>query len=211
MRIQPRAHGNFAAVRHRSNHTHTASPRRRPATFPHRVAATRLPAPPRGYRHRTFPHASFPIARRRCRTHPHALRGTRPARARARQVRHVPVAFHYLSGIRSTGLRSCPPHAREGTGIRCRRSRTTVGEFLRQRTVSHRRASAHDRPYRIAARRGTDRPAARAAAAGLPRKRYFFSGSVAPGCLNGNVLNIDFAWFCICSCICTNMFFDCSM
>ncbi len=40
---------------------------------------------------------------------------------------------------------------------------------------------------------------------------YFFSGSVAPGCLNGNVLNIDFAWFCICSCICTNMFFDCSM
>lgn len=41
--------------------------------------------------------------------------------------------------------------------------------------------------------------------------RYFFSGSGAPGCLNGNVLNIDFAWFCICSCICTNMFFDCSM
>ncbi len=55
------------------------------------------------------------------------------------------------------------------------------------------------------------RPAARAAMAGLPRKRYFFSGSDAPGCLNGNVLNIDFAWFCICSCICTNMFFDCSM
>ncbi len=40
---------------------------------------------------------------------------------------------------------------------------------------------------------------------------YFFSGSDDPGCLNGNVLNIDFAWFCICSCICTNMFFDCSM
>ena len=29
--------------------------------------------------------------------------------------------------------------------------------------------------------------------------------------LNGNVLNMFFAWFCICSCICTNMFFDCSM
>lgn len=50
-----------------------------------------------------------------------------------------------------------------------------------------------------------------AAATSRPRKRYFFSGSGAPGCLNGNVLNIDFAWFCICSCICTNMFFDCSM
>lgn len=55
------------------------------------------------------------------------------------------------------------------------------------------------------------RPTARAATAGQPRHGYFFSGSDAPGCLNGNVLNIDFAWFCICSCICTNMFFDCSM
>lgn len=41
---------------------------------------------------------------------------------------------------------------------------------------------------------------------------YFLSGSSdGVGCLNGNVLNIDFAWLCICSCICTNMFFDCSM
>ncbi len=32
-----------------------------------------------------------------------------------------------------------------------------------------------------------------------------------PGVGNGNVLNIDFAWVCICSCICTNMFFDCSI
>ena len=83
--------------------------------------------------------------------------------------------------------------------------------MLRQAAADHHRARAHDRPDRAAARRGADRPADRAAAAGLPRKRYFFSGSGAPGCLNGNVLNIDFAWFCICSCICTNMFFDCSM
>ncbi|MGF6569340.1 hypothetical protein ABH945_001416 [Paraburkholderia sp. GAS333] len=56
---------------------------------------------------------------------------------------------------------------------------------------------------------------------------YFFSGSgfvcgvpgtlpapaafTAPPGVNGNVANIDFAWVCICSCICTNMFFDCSM
>lgn len=43
---------------------------------------------------------------------------------------------------------------------------------------------------------------------------YFFSGSGFPcgaGCVNGNELNIVFAWFCICSCICTNMFFDCSI
>ena len=53
---------------------------------------------------------------------------------------------------------------------------------------------------------------------------YFFSGSgfvcgtpgalpalTAPPGVNGNVANIDFAWFCICSCICTNMFFDCSI
>lgn len=41
---------------------------------------------------------------------------------------------------------------------------------------------------------------------------YFFSGSgPCPGLLNVNELNIDLAWFCICSCICTNMFFDCSI
>ncbi len=33
----------------------------------------------------------------------------------------------------------------------------------------------------------------------------------APPGVNGNVANMVFAWFCICSCICTNMFFDCSM
>lgn len=45
------------------------------------------------------------------------------------------------------------------------------------------------------------------------RRAYFFSGSLPGGVagLNGNELNIVFAWFCICSCICTNMFFDCSM
>jgi hypothetical protein len=56
-----------------------------------------------------------------------------------------------------------------------------------------------------------------------PRAAYFFSssppsgapcaGAAAPGVtgLNGKLLNMFFAWFCICSCICTNMFFDCSM
>ena len=57
-----------------------------------------------------------------------------------------------------------------------------------------------------------------------PRAAYFFSssppsgapcaGAVAPPGvtgLNGKLLNMFFAWFCICSCICTNMFFDCSM
>lgn len=45
------------------------------------------------------------------------------------------------------------------------------------------------------------------------RRTYFFSGSLPGGVagLNGNELNMVFAWFCICSCICTNMFFDCSM
>lgn len=45
------------------------------------------------------------------------------------------------------------------------------------------------------------------------RRAYFFSGSLPGGVagLNGNELNMVFAWFCICSCICTNMFFDCSM
>lgn len=58
----------------------------------------------------------------------------------------------------------------------------------------------------------------------LLRRYYFFSGSGlscdAAGALlaltplpgvNGKVANIVFAWFCICSCICTNMFFDCSI
>ncbi len=60
------------------------------------------------------------------------------------------------------------------------------------------------------------------------RYAYFFSSSLPPSVapcagaagdgapvgaagLNGKLLNMFFAWFCICSCICTNMFFDCSM
>lgn len=131
-----------------------------------------------------------------------------PARTRTRTVRlgASPLSFVW-TGSRSTGERRCPRVP--GTGIRYRRSWTTVGDFFRQAATAHRRARMHDgdRPPCFAAptpdgtrRRG--RPAA---------NRYFFSGSGAPGCLNGNVLNIDFAWFCICSCICTNMFFDCSM
>ena len=58
----------------------------------------------------------------------------------------------------------------------------------------------------------------------LLRRYYFFSGSglscgaagallalTPPPGVNGKVANIVFAWFCICSCICTNMFFDCSI
>lgn len=63
-------------------------------------------------------------------------------------------------------------------------------------------------------RRETTRASGVTAYAGATplRAPYFFSGSEPVlGLLNGNVLNIDLAWFCICSCICTNMFFDCSM
>ena len=45
----------------------------------------------------------------------------------------------------------------------------------------------------------------------LPHVCYFFSGSEPVPGLKLNELNIVLAWFCICSCICTNMFFDCSM
>lgn len=72
----------------------------------------------------------------------------------------------------------------------------------------------------------TQRRAQRAGVS-IPPRRYFFSGSglvcglagvtgtpaafTGPPGVNGKVANIDFAWFCICSCICTNMFFDCSI
>lgn len=42
---------------------------------------------------------------------------------------------------------------------------------------------------------------------GLPPRDYFLS----VGWLNGKVPNMFLAWFCICSCICTNRFLLCSM
>ncbi len=164
-------------------------------------------ARPASARHRTARRAREPLARfAPRRAAPLMVRQASASTSPHHQARRVRLSFVW-TGSRSTGQRRCP--RRPSTGIRCRRSWTTVGDFFRRRQpriVVPECTTASGRP---ASRRR--RPTARAAAAGLPRNRYFFSGSDAPGCLNGNVLNIDFAWFCICSCICTNMFFDCSM
>ncbi|WP_124485408.1 MULTISPECIES: hypothetical protein [unclassified Burkholderia] len=110
----------------------------------------------------------------------------------ARRTGATPAAL-VLSIWNSIDRKTVMPAPRRGTGIWCRRSGTTDGDIKRRRAANHRRARAHDQFDFTATRRGADRPAAHAAAASLPRHRYFFSGSGVPGCLNGNVLNIDFA------------------
>jgi len=62
----------------------------------------------------------------------------------------------------------------------------------------------------IAAQRVCGRITAARGATAVTRRangRHFFS----VGCWNGKPVNIERAWFCMFSCICTNRFFDCSM
>ncbi len=100
----------------------------------------------------------------------------------------------------------CPPDDARQAATRPQARAPSVAEAARAEPQSEARGTT----TRAASQRGRVAPRP---LRNESRRAYFFSGSLPGGVagLNGNELNMVFAWFCICSCICTNMFFDCSM
>ncbi|AIS46671.1 hypothetical protein DR61_2014 [Burkholderia pseudomallei] len=100
----------------------------------------------------------------------------------------------------------CPPDDARQAATRPQARAPSVAEAARAEPQSEARGTT----TRAASQRGRVAPRPLRSES---RLAYFFSGSLPGGVagLNGNELNMVFAWFCICSCICTNMFFDCSM
>ncbi len=100
----------------------------------------------------------------------------------------------------------CPPDDARQAATRPQARAPSVAEAARAEPQSEARGTT----TRAASQRGRVAPRPLRSES---RRTYFFSGSLPGGVagLNGNELNMVFAWFCICSCICTNMFFDCSM
>lgn len=100
----------------------------------------------------------------------------------------------------------CPPDDARQAATRPQARAPSVAEAARAEPQSEARGTT----TRAASQRGRVAPRPLRSES---RRAYFFSGSLPGGVagLNGNELNMVFAWFCICSCICTNMFFDCSM
>lgn len=113
------------------------------------------------------------------------------------------------NGARKTPFIACGRNVRpmtRGKPPLARRRAPSVAEAARAEPQSEARGTT----TRAASQRGRVAPRPLRSES---RLAYFFSGSLPGGVagLNGNELNMVFAWFCICSCICTNMFFDCSM
>lgn len=113
------------------------------------------------------------------------------------------------NGARRTPFIACGRNVRpmtRGKPPLARRHAPSVAEAARAEPQSEARGTT----TRAASQRGRVAPRPLRSES---RRTYFFSGSLPGGVagLNGNELNMVFAWFCICSCICTNMFFDCSM
>lgn len=113
------------------------------------------------------------------------------------------------NGARRTPFIACGRNVRpmtRGKPPLARRRAPSVAEAARAEPQSEARGTT----TRAASQRGRVAPRPLRSES---RRAYFFSGSLPGGVagLNGNELNMVFAWFCICSCICTNMFFDCSM
>ncbi|AIP09703.1 hypothetical protein DP55_249 [Burkholderia pseudomallei] len=113
------------------------------------------------------------------------------------------------NGARRTPFIACGRNVRpmtRGKPPLARRRAPSVAEAARAEPQSEARGTT----TRAASQRGRVAPRPLRSES---RRTYFFSGSLPGGVagLNGNELNMVFAWFCICSCICTNMFFDCSM
>ncbi|KGS75295.1 hypothetical protein X976_3225 [Burkholderia pseudomallei MSHR7500] len=107
---------------------------------------------------------------------------------------------------RSLHAAACPPDDARQAATRPQARAPSVAEAARAEPQSEARGTT----TRAASQRGRVAPRPLRSES---RRTYFFSGSLPGGVagLNGNELNMVFAWFCICSCICTNMFFDCSM
>lgn len=186
-RQSPRARPLQVARAHRA-HARPARPLRR--------ASATLRRARRGWRIRRIgthaPGSKRPSAVSIGRVHRRPRRGPQKETAPARR--------------RSLHAAACPPDDARQAATRPQARAPSVAEAARAEPQSEARGTT----TRAASQRGRVAPRPLRSES---RRTYFFSGSLPGGVagLNGNELNMVFAWFCICSCICTNMFFDCSM
>ncbi|KGU77141.1 hypothetical protein Y038_735 [Burkholderia pseudomallei MSHR543] len=186
-----------------------ASPTAPGRSRPSRTRTARATAPPR------VGHAAPSTPRPAHSAHRHTCAGVETAIGRVHRPCPSAVSIGGLgaapkrNGARKTPFIACGRNVRpmtRGKPPLARRRAPSVAEAARAEPQSEARGTT----TRAASQRGRVAPRPLRSES---RRAYFFSGSLPGGVagLNGNELNMVFAWFCICSCICTNMFFDCSM
>ncbi|CAJ4999468.1 Uncharacterised protein [Burkholderia pseudomallei] len=186
-----------------------ASPTAPGRSRPSRTRTARATAPPR------VGHAAPSTPRPAHSAHRHTCAGVETAIGRVHRPCPSAVSIGGLgaapkrNGARRTPFIACGRNVRpmtRGKPPLARRRAPSVAEAARAEPQSEARGTT----TRAASQRGRVAPRPLRSES---RRAYFFSGSLPGGVagLNGNELNMVFAWFCICSCICTNMFFDCSM
>lgn len=215
--ILPSARRRFSEGAHRARERRAVRgdrPFARPTTIPasptapgrsRRARTARATAPPRvGHAAPSTPRPAHSAHRHTCAGVETAIgRVHRPcpsaASARPQKKRRPQDAVHCMRP-------QCPPDDARQAATRPQARAPSVAEAARAEPQSEARGTT----TRAASQRGRVAPRPLRSES---RRAYFFSGSLPGGVagLNGNELNMVFAWFCICSCICTNMFFDCSM
>ncbi len=219
--ILPSARRRFSEGAHRARERRAVRgdrPFARPTTIPasptapgrsRRARTARATAPPR------VGHAAPSTPRPAHSAHRHTCAGVETAIGRVHRPCPSAVSIGGLgaapkrNGARRTPFIACGRNVRpmtRGKPPLARRRAPSVAEAARAEPQSEARGTT----TRAASQRGRVAPRPLRSES---RRTYFFSGSLPGGVagLNGNELNMVFAWFCICSCICTNMFFDCSM
>ncbi|CAM8782606.1 hypothetical protein NCM_03885 [Burkholderia pseudomallei] len=223
--ILPSARRRFSEGAHRARERRAVRgdrPFARPTTIPasptapgrsRRARTARATAPPR------VGHAAPSTPRPAHSAHRHTCAGVETAIGRVHRpcpsavsigrVHRRPRRGPKRNGARKTPFIACGRNVRpmtRGKPPLARRRAPSVAEAARAEPQSEARGTT----TRAASQRGRVAPRPLRSES---RRTYFFSGSLPGGVagLNGNELNMVFAWFCICSCICTNMFFDCSM
>ncbi|VBR75449.1 Uncharacterised protein [Burkholderia pseudomallei] len=219
--ILPSARRRFSEGAHRARERRAVRgdrPFARPTTIPasptapgrsRRARTARATAPPR------VGHAAPSTPRPAHSAHRNTCAGVETAIGRVHRPCPSAVSIGGLgaapkrNGARKTPFIACGRNVRpmtRGKPPLARRRAPSVAEAARAEPQSEARGTT----TRAASQRGRVAPRPLRSES---RRTYFFSGSLPGGVagLNGNELNMVFAWFCICSCICTNMFFDCSM
>lgn len=178
-----------------------ASPTAPGRSRPSRTRTARATAPPRvGHAAPSTPRPAHSAHRNTCAGVETAIgRVHRRPRRGPKKKRRPQDAVHCMRP-------QCPPDDARQAATRPQARAPSVAEAARAEPQSEARGTT----TRAASQRGRVAPRLLRSES---RRTYFFSGSLPGGVagLNGNELNMVFAWFCICSCICTNMFFDCSM
>lgn len=178
-----------------------ASPTAPGRSRPSRTRTARATAPPR------VGHAAPSTPRLAHSAHRHTCAGVETAIGRVhRRPQRGPKKKRRPQDAVHCMRPQCPPDDARQAATRPQARAPSVAEAARAEPQSEARGTT----TRAASQRGRVAPRPLRSES---RRTYFFSGSLPGGVagLNGNELNMVFAWFCICSCICTNMFFDCSM